>query len=280
MSKWLRWGIMIASFIILVYGGMLFGMKYLNLALPVFNCPYNLEVGIKGSCLYITEWSDNIVNGISFKSILLPFGIYTATIIGVIFFGKLWCGFVCPFGFVQEVLYKIRSWIGIKPFLIKDKYKTYIKITKYGVLALFLIGIDFCELCPVRYVLPPLAGVATRLEIGLIVAVIIMTASFFSERFFCRICPMGAIIGLLNKITPWKIKKNCTSCTECGICYEACPMDIEEIFKERKKENVTNADCIMCGKCIDNCPENDALSLTLFSKKIYCSSRKKYYGNN
>lgn len=274
-----RWMIMICSFLVLVYG-KLFISTSSTIVLPVFNCPYNLNAAIEGSCLYITEWKDYLIGGNIFASIGKPLLIYGSTIGGILLFGKLWCGYVCPFGFIQELLYKIRAVFNIKTISFTQKHKDYFKLIKYALLAIFLIGLGFCEICPVRFVLPPLSGVATRLDIGIVSSVIVLALALFSERFFCRVCPMGAFIGLFHKITPWKLKKNCTSCTECGICYEVCPMDIKEIYTEREKENVTDSDCIFCNKCIDNCPEKDALSLAFLDKKVLTSNRKKYYKNN
>ena len=87
-------------------------------------------------------------------------------------------------------------------------------------------------------------------------------------------------MGLFHKLTPIRIKKDCTACTECGICYEACPMDIREIYTERESEDVTFDECIFCNKCIDNCPEKDALKLTYAGKKIYGSKRERFYKNH
>lgn len=273
----LRWIIMITSFVLLVYGGRFLSIN--TTYLPVFNCPYNLDAVVEGSCLYITNFRDYISGEMSGSALNL-LKIYGITIGLILMFGKLWCGYICPFGFIQELVYKLRGFLGIKPLTLTQKHKDVIKIVKYAVLLIFVVGLGFCDICPVRFVLPPLNGVATGLEVGLIVAVITMVAALFSERFFCRICPMGAIMGILNKFSPWKIKKDCISCTECGICYEVCPMDIREIYTEREKEDVTDVDCIFCNKCIDNCPEKEALSLSCLGKKVYKSSRKKYYKNN
>ncbi len=53
-------------------------------------------------------------------------------------------------------------------------------------------------------------------------------------------------------------------------------MRIKSIYTERKSENIQTVDCLMCGECIDKCLENNALSMTLFGKKIYISSRKGF----
>jgi len=275
----IRWAIMISAFILLVYGGRFFTLTN-NIALPVFNCPYNLDAVIEGSCLYITEWSDYLTSSNILADLGKLFLMYGATAIGILLFGKLWCGYVCPFGLIQEVLYKIRNFFGLRTITLTQKHKDYLKVIKYGLLVMFVVGLGFCEICPVRFVIPPLNGIATRIEVGIISSILVLGIALFSERFFCRICPLGAFIGLFHKITPWRIKKNCTSCTSCGICYEVCPMDIKEIYTEREKEDVTDSDCIFCNKCIENCPEKEALSLSFGPHKIYKSSRKKYYKNN
>jgi len=278
-SSKIRWMIMIGSFILLVFGGR-FITPSVKVALPVFNCPYNLDTIVEGSCLYITEWSDYLVGSNILSDLGRLFLIYGSTFIAILALGKLWCGYVCPFGFIQEVLYKIRAFFGLKVITFNQKHKSYFKIVKYGLLAIFIIGLGFCEICPVRFVIPPLNGVATNLSIGIVASIAVVTMALFSERFFCRICPMGAFIGLFHKITPWRIKKDCTSCTACGICYEVCPMDIKEIYTERENEDVTDSDCIFCNKCIDNCPEKEALSLAVGPVKVYKASRKNYYNNN
>jgi dissimilatory sulfite reductase (desulfoviridin) alpha/beta subunit len=52
-------------------------------------------------------------------------------------------------------------------------------------------------------------------------------------------------------------------------------MDIESIYLEREKKDVTHSDCIYCMKCIEACPEEDALSFTVLGKKVLTSHRKR-----
>ncbi|MCY6484617.1 4Fe-4S binding protein [Clostridium aestuarii] len=276
----IRWAILILSFILLVYGGRLFNLNVGLLKLPVFSCPYNTKTFIEGSCLYITEWTDYLAEGFSFAQMGKILMIYGGTFIAILLLGRLWCGYVCPFGFVQDVLYKIKEKLNIRKYTLSQQTRKNLKLLRWGLLVLFVIGVGFCEICPVRFVIPPLNGIATRFEFGLVIAIIVLGISFRSERFFCRICPLGTFIGLFHKFSPIKIKKDCTACTECGICYEACPMDIREIYTEREKDDVTCDECIMCNKCIDNCPEKDALKLTFAGKTIYRSSRENYCKNN
>ncbi len=275
-----RWVIMALSFIFLVYGGRFLTVSASDIKLPVFACPYNIGGVIEGSCLYITEWTEYIARNFSTTGVMKLLAIFGSTIAGILVFGRLWCGYVCPFGFIQDVLYKVRGLLGIRKRNFSEKQRETIKFIKWGLMAIFLIGIGFCEICPVRYVIPPLNGITTRLEFGAIVAVIVLGLSLSSERFFCRICPLGGFMGLFHKIVPFKITKDCVACTECGICYEACPMDIREIYTQREETDVTTSDCLFCNKCVDYCPEKEALSLTFMGKKIATSGRKRFYKNH
>lgn len=276
----IRWMVMIVSFVLLVYGGRFLTLGATDIKLPVFACPYNTNGIIEGSCLYITEWTEYMVRNFSLAGAMKLVTIFGSTILGIFLFGRLWCGYVCPFGFIQEVLYKLKNLFGIRQRKFTIKQRESIKFVKWALMAIFLVGIGFCEICPVRYVIPPLNGITTRLEFGAIVAVVVLGLSLSSERFFCRICPLGAVMGLFHKIVPFKITKNCVSCTECGICFEACPMDIREIYMEREDKDVTTSNCLFCNKCVDYCPEKEALSLTFMGKKIATSSRKRFYNNH
>lgn len=83
-------------------------------------------------------------------------------------------------------------------------------------------------------------------------------------------------MGLFHKVTLVQLKKDSTACTECGACYNACPMGIKTIYTEREKVNVTDMNCLMCGECVRNCPEDNALQITLAGRSLYTSSREKF----
>lgn len=184
--------------------------------------------------------------------------------IGVIF-GRAICGFVCPFGFVQELLYKI-------PSVKKRIYKplTYIK---YALLVIFVFlmpalvvnkyGIgapSFCKyICPVgtieggipllltipslRTMLGKLFTVKAAILAGTIIACVIC------NRFFCKVmCPLGALYGLLNKISIYSMKHDAEKCISCGKCSDVCPMDTDPVTKPNSPE------CIRCGRCVHACP--------------------------
>ena len=202
--------------------------------------------------------------------------------IGVLF-GRFICGWICPFGLIQELMNKIPT----KKFKLPKPF-TYIK---YVVLVLFVMVLPvavtnymgvgkpaFCEfICPSGTLLGGIPMMLTHPELrstvgGLFalkvtILIIIIVGCIFIFRFFCKtICPLGAIYGLLNKISIYHLEVDKDACVNCGKCSRVCKMDVDPV----KCPN--SAECIRCGACKAACPK-DAISIG-FGKK-YKKSRKK-----
>ena len=189
---------------------------------------------------------------------------YSFYVLGIIFlyglmFGRMVCGWLCPFGLVQDLLYKIKT-----PKMPKNPVTRALSHLKYIILVLFVfvfavIGFypAFCKyICPAGIleaafgILPQALGELERLgalftwKFSLFVCFVV--ASIFVYRAFCRfICPMGAIYSLFNKISFFGIKLEKHKCTNCGRCISTCKMDIR---------HVGDRECISCGDCVDVCP--------------------------
>lgn len=172
--------------------------------------------------------------------------------------GRFVCGFLCPFGLFQELLYKVKT--------IKIKVPRFFSYFKYMVLVIVLVIVYitgepwFCKTCPVGTLegaIPQLGiGSSLRNLVGWLfymkyaILILIVTISIFIKRPFCRfICPLGAILGLLNKLTLFKLKVDKEECNECGICQKVCPMDVK-IFEQTESFN-----CIKCLRCKSACPQ-------------------------
>jgi polyferredoxin len=110
-----------------------------------------------------------------------------------------------------------------------------------------------------------------------LIGIPIVALSFLKKRFWCNICPLGLLIGLFHRISLFRLRKDCQACTECGACYEACPMGIKSIYTERVKTDITTHDCILCGECVNKCPENNALALGILNFKFYKASRVNFF---
>ncbi len=244
--------------------GKIFTGNTKSVCVPGLNC-YSCP-GALGSCpigsLQATLGSRNY----KFAFYVLGF----LMIIGA-FLGRFVCGFLCPFGLVQDLLYKIPFFKKLKK-LPGDKF---LKWLKFVILALFVIilplfAVDafgqgspwFCEyICPsgtlgagvpltiLNEGLRSIVGWLYTWKIAVLVVVIFL--SMLVYRPFCRyLCPLGAIYGLFNPISLYRYRIDETKCTSCGACQKACNMDIKT-FK-----NPNSIECIRCGDCIKSCPHN------------------------
>ena len=181
--------------------------------------------------------------------------------------GRFICGFLCPFGWLQELLHKIPT---KKLSTKKLKPLTYLKYVILAVMVVLLpaiivsdVGIGdpfFCKyLCP-QGVLEgaiPLsavnAGIREALgslftwKLAVLLSVVVLSVLFF--RPFCKwICPLGAFYALLNKVSLFQMKVDKNKCVSCGKCARVCKMDVDVT----KTPNHT--ECIRCGMCISTCP--------------------------
>ena len=181
--------------------------------------------------------------------------------------GRFICGFLCPFGWFQELLHKIPT----KKFSTK-KLKP-LRYLKYAVLLVMVfllpaflvndVGMGdpfFCKyLCPqgVMEGAIPLSlansGIRSALgslftwKFGILLAVIVLSVIFY--RPFCKwLCPLGAFYALFNRVSLFQIKVDKNKCVSCGKCAKACKMDVDVT----KAPNHT--ECIRCGMCIRTCP--------------------------
>ena len=184
--------------------------------------------------------------------------------LGVIF-GRAICGFICPFGLIQELLHKI-------PSPKKRIYKplTYIKYVMLAVFVLIMPALvtddfglgapAFCEfICPAGTLEGGIPLLLTHPELraqlgGLftlkaVILILTLIGCIICCRFFCKVmCPLGAIYGLLNKISLYRVHVDRFSCVSCGRCASVCQMDIDPVAKP------DSAECIRCGKCAASCP--------------------------
>ena len=269
-----RWACMVGFFVLMVFGGVLLGVRYSWISIPVLSCPANMSQLTEASCYYLAHLEElaslPLVGVVVFVASTLAF---------VLVFGRMLCGFVCPLGLAQDLMHAIRQATKVEGIAMTERmYQALVPIR--WVMLLLMIGLsfvggNFCNFCPAIALTPVAAGLSVSLYASGFLMVFVLIASFFKRRFFCTICPLGYLMGLAHPIQPFRIKKDCTACTECGACYEACPMGIKQLYTEREKADVTDVSCIMCGECVRCCPEDHALSLTFLGKGIYVSKRAR-----
>jgi ferredoxin len=110
-------------------------------------------------------------------------------------------------------------------------------------------------------------------SLNLLVLGVVTVVSFFYRRAWCRICPLGALIALFSRFPPFKwvtafrLNKMEEKCTKCGICKRVCPTQVTEVY-DKKGGDVSTSNCIMCLRCVEMCPYEDALQLKAAGKTV------------
>ena len=226
--------------------------------LNCYSCP-----GAVGSCPIGSLQA--VIGSKKFSISYYVFGIMI--LIGALL-GRLVCGLLCPFGFVQDLLYKIPT----PKFKIPAKLDRVLRYMKYLILLTFVILLPmflvdafgngapyFCKLiCPAGTLggaLPLLAkNEGLRSTIGFLffwklsILIVVVALSIFTYRPFCKyICPLGALYSFFNKVGFYKMEFVSDKCVNCGLCERACKMDISV------RANPNSLECIRCGACTAAC---------------------------
>ncbi len=260
----IRLGILFAFFLLFTFGRYLVGTLD-NVILPVINCQYVGDGITRASCIAIIK----LQGYFSLTGML----ILAVPIVLAFLFGRLWCGYACPVGFIQDLLIIVRQKLRIPQVIFSPKIAPIVTISKWF-LVFYLFFYDPCNICPIPYYTTTLGGyVSYDNTTGIFWAVFFLTLMFINDKGFCKVCPIGALLGLTNKLSGSRLKKCGHSCTHCRACLEVCPMDIQTVYEDRQNDDITHPDCLFCMKCIEVCPEKNALRYELFGKKLAESKR-------
>ena len=171
-------------------------------------------------------------------------------------FGRAFCGNLCPFGFLQELLGKITK----KKLRVPAKLDKALRLLKYAALALITLTawitlkLWISPYDPYTAFAHIWSGPELFSEnlVGFIILIVVVVLSVFIDRFFCRyLCPAGAVYGLIAKISPLKVKHD--ACVMCGKCSKVCPVGIDVAHMDV----VSSPECIACGECVNACPSKE-----------------------
>lgn len=244
------------------FSGKLYTGKSKGVCVPGLNC-YSCP-GALGACPMGT-----LQNSLSSMKFKVPYYAVGMLLFFGALFGRLICGFLCPFGLLQDLLFKIPFIKKIKTF----KADKYLRKLKYVVLIVLVIVLPiFVKLTPFfcKYLCPSgtLAGLLLSFKNSTLCKAfgslfawkvcllsLILIFSVIISRPFCKyLCPLGAIYGPLNRISLFHMECDSSKCISCGKCSALCDMGVDP----SKTPNST--ECIRCLQCVHECPTK-ALSM-------------------
>ncbi len=166
--------------------------------------------------------------------------------------GRIFCGWICPLGAVQELIYAQKTTWRIPVSADKIlKYLKFILLLCFGFFSWQTTRNIWSEYEPFK-VLFNFDGSSVAIAI----LVLTLLLAVFIERVFCRyICPLGAILSITSRIAPYKITPQTSACKSCGKCTGGvCPTHaITKAAPESKQLEVDNSECIKCLRCVDEC---------------------------
>lgn len=271
------WAVITNSYLIGFVRGKIYQGKIKNICVPGMNC-YSCPGAVAACPIGALQAT---IGSYEYK-----FAFYVAGFMILVgtFMGRFVCGWLCPFGLIQDLLNKI-------PLPSKLKIRTFkgdrqLRWLKYGILLVFVILLPlyitdmigqgypwFCKLiCPVGTLeggIPlVLLNDAMRATVGWLYAwknvilIVTILVSILIYRPFCKyICPLGAIYSLFNPVSILRYRVDSEKCVNCGACAKACKMGCDPV------KNANGLECIRCGKCKNICPTH-AIEYCTVSKSM------------
>ena len=267
-SEWKRhrfqilWAFLTNSYLVGFAKGKIYDGKLKNLCVPGLNC-YSCP-GALGSCPIGAMQA--VIGSWNFRMAFYVAGFLV--FVGALM-GRFVCGWLCPFGLIQDFLHKIPFVKKISTFRgdwLLRKLKYVIFLVFVILLPMFVVDMlgqgapYFCKLiCPAGTLeggIPlVLLNSAMRTAVGWLYAwknvflVVIVLLSVVIYRPFCKyICPLGAVYSVFNPIAVFRYRVDKEACTHCGACAKACKMQVDP------SETPNHPECIRCGSCKKVCP--------------------------
>jgi polyferredoxin len=263
-----------------------------NMYLPFKTCRYARGLGAFRGCTFhfIQEslaWQD-------------PFRIWApylaVFLVLAILLGRFTCGWVCPMGFMQDLLASLRRWLKIPELKVAEQARANLRNAGIG-LILLVMGVSWvasiktlpwevrdglylagCQICPARVVYSLMTGYPIAIDlwrpmflalfaISTLFALFFML-SFFVNRIWCSFCPNGILISLFNRGKFVAKEKDLLKCARCGVCANACPMESTRVYQDKDSPFVDQAECINCYRCVEKCPQR-SLGVKFFGLKLF-----------
>jgi polyferredoxin len=306
----LRLAVQHAAFLVSTYGGRL-GIS-LGAYVPCLSCPFGYSCSGYCYLLHLQRSLGTLLTPLAwlaggepgpldwenFRGLwkgLLVFSVL------VIILGKSWCGWICPFGLVQDWLSRLRRALRVRESDLGPRTARGLRATRSALLACILalppaaaagalpseLVLAFCGICPAKAVMPLFGGEArylaldlsTGTALALSLALLLGTGAtlagcFVRDRLFCLVCPMLALINLYRRLFLLRTEKDPEACRGCGGCRRGCAVESAAVWEAREAGPVYGPDCTGCFTCAEGCPSDGSLAVRLGPLRLFGSSRR------
>lgn len=310
----LRFLVQCLMLLVTVWGSAIVGTYMadkISNALPALSCAYDQQNG--AYCVLIPTQhmlhhriGEAVVRARQITlQMLAPLVFTLLTFFGFfVLLGKAFCGWVCPLGTLQEWINKVGRRFQRPLHRLGERRLGRVRPVKWLILLglVFLLplltglgvtphslGNPYCDVCPSRIATTLLTGNTEQLALNLsdgwsfalgalsnALTGFILVAALAVRQPFCRICPMLAFNSLFQRLALLRLVKSPHDrCESCGICTQACPMDIPEIARLHGPR-AFHEDCTLCGRCAEYCPQDGVIKMEWGIWGVFSSSRNYY----
>jgi len=242
-------------------------------ALPLPTRPAGVEAflpisGLMGLLDWIYQGSLNVIHPAATVLVLIAIAV-------ALFVRKAFCSWICPIGFLSELLARLgRAAFGrnFRPWRWLDLP---LRGLKYVLMAFFLVSIlamsrealtDFLS-SPYNKVADVKMGLFfTQMStVGLVIVAVLVVGSVFIQGVWCRyLCPYGALLGLFSWASPTRVRRNAESCVSCGLCDKACMARLPV----SSRDSIRSVECSGCLDCVAVCPVKDTLTVRVGRRTV------------
>jgi len=192
-----------------------------------------------------------------------------------LFLKKGFCGWICPVGTLSQYVWMAGEKLFGRNFRVEPYTDIGLRSIKYVLLSLFFwvivvamgstmilmfFGSDYYKVADVKML--KFFTDMTTLTFWVLAGLAVL--SLLYKNFWCRyLCPYGALLGIVSRLSPVKVRRNDEKCIHCHACTRACPtlIDVE------KKDVIKSAECFGCMTCVSSCPAPGALDMTVKAGK-------------
>jgi polyferredoxin len=189
-------------------------------------------------------------------------------------FRKAFCSWLCPVGTLSELLWKLGRRVLRKSLRLPQWVDIGLRSLKYALLGLFLYVVLAMPVAGIRAFLEGPYGLIDDVKMlnffrylgvtGIAVLAALALLSIFIQNFWCRyLCPYGALMGLVARLSPVRIRRDPELCVDCAKCARECP----SLLKVDKLIAIGSAECTGCLECVAACPAAGALEISIGKRR-------------